>query len=64
MNSIRIRLLLWSGCLAGVILFAGDMLFYGAWGSGRSFTPENRNNVMANVALWRLHLGSITGPVG
>jgi len=31
MSSRKIRLLLWSGCLAGVVLFAGDMLFYGGW---------------------------------
>lgn len=64
MSSRRIRLLLWCGCLGAVILFAGDMLFYGAWGSARSLTLDYWFSRMANVALWRLHLGSITGPVG
>jgi len=60
MNSRKIRLLLWSGCLAHVILFAGDMLYYGEWGSGHYSNKET----MAHVALWRLHLGSLTAPVG
>ena len=61
MNSIKIRFLLWSGCLGGVVLFAGDMLYYGGWGPAQlSVIPK----IMAHVALWRLHLGSLTGPVG
>jgi len=64
MDRRKVRLLLWAGCLGAAVLFAGDMLFYGNWGSGRSFTPDNVGNVMANVALWRLQLGSITGPIG
>jgi len=60
MNPRKIRLLLCSGCLAHVILYAGDMLFYGVWRSGHYSTKET----MASVALWRLHLGSITAPVG
>jgi len=64
LNSRKIRLLLWSGCLGGVVLFSGDMLFYGAWGSARSWSHDYFLSRMASVALWRLHLGSITGPVG
>ncbi|OGD36147.1 MAG: hypothetical protein A2V45_12130 [Candidatus Aminicenantes bacterium RBG_19FT_COMBO_58_17] len=60
MTSRKIRLLLWAGCLGAVIYFAGDMLCYGGWGSGQ-FSPAER---MAHVALWRLHLCSVTAPVG
>jgi len=61
MNSRKIRFLLWSGCLGGVVLFAGDMLYYGGWGPAQlSVIPK----IMAHVASWRLHLGSLTGPVG
>jgi hypothetical protein len=34
MSSRKIRLLLWSDCLGGIVLFASDMLYYGGWGSG------------------------------
>ena len=61
MTDRTIRMLLWSGCLGGVILFVGDMLYYGAWGSGRSF---HFFSSLTASAPWRLHLGSITGPVG
>lgn len=64
MSSRKIRLLLWAGCLGATILFIGDMLFYGEWGPGNSFTTDKVSNVMANIALWRLHLGAITGPIG
>jgi hypothetical protein len=64
MNSSKIRLLLWAGCLGGLILFAGDILFYGEWGSARVWSHEYFLSMMAKVAPWRLHLGSITGPVG
>jgi hypothetical protein len=64
MNSSKIRLLLWAGCLGAAILFAGDMLFYGEWGSARVWSPDYFLSMMAKVAPWRLHLGSITGPVG
>jgi len=39
-------------------------LFYGDWGSARSWSDDYFRSMMANVTLWRLHLGSITGPVG
>jgi hypothetical protein len=65
MTSRKIRLLLWAGCLGAAILFAGDMLFYGAWGSGHDYLSNDLwNSIMAGVPLWRHHLGSITGPVG
>lgn len=64
MNSRKIRFLLWSGCLGGVVLFAGDMFYYGAWGAGRALTDEFWDSIMASVPLWRHHVGSITGPVG
>jgi hypothetical protein len=65
MNTTKIRLLLWAGCLGAIILFAGDMLYYGAWGSGRAYLSNDLwNSIMTSVPLWRHHLGSITGPVG
>jgi hypothetical protein len=64
MNSKKIRLLLWAGCLGSVILFAGDMLFYGEWGSARGLPNNVWNSIMAVVPVWRHHVGSITGPVG
>jgi len=64
MNASKIRLLLWSGCLGAVILFAGDILFYGEWGSARSWSHDYFLSMMAHVAPWRHDLGSITGPVG
>jgi hypothetical protein len=64
MNSNKIRLLLWAGCLGAAILFAGDMLYYGKWGSARGLSDDVWNSIMAVVPVWRHHLGSITGPVG
>ena len=64
MNPRKIRLLLWCGCLGAVILFAGDILFYGEWGSARVWSDDYFLSMMAHVAPWRHHLGSITGPVG
>jgi hypothetical protein len=60
MDSKKIRLLLWAGGLGAAIYFAGDMLCYGGWGSGQYSAGER----MAHVALWRLHLCSMTAPVG
>lgn len=60
MTSRKIRLLLWAGCMGAAIFFGGDMLCYGGWGSGQVLFAER----MARVALWRLHLCSITAPVG
>jgi hypothetical protein len=64
MDSKKIRLLLWAGCLGAAIYFAGDMLYYGKWGSARGLSDDIWNSIMAVVPLWRLRLGSITGPVG
>jgi hypothetical protein len=52
MNSRKTRLLLWSGCLGAVVLFAGDMLFYGDWGSARSWSHDYFLNQMASVPRW------------
>ncbi len=64
MNQRKIRLLLWAGCLGAAILFAGDMLYCGKWGSARGLSDDVWNSIMAVVPVWRHHLGSITGPVG
>lgn len=52
-------MLLWSGFVGSLILFAGDMLFYGGWG-----TFADIPRTLANTASWRLHAGSLTGPLG
>lgn len=64
MNQIKVPLLLWLGCLGAAILFAGDILFYGEWGSARVWSHDYFLSMMAQVAPWRHHLGSITGPIG
>ena len=64
MSAKTIRWLLLSGCLAGLLFFAGDMLFCGVWAAGRAFTPDRVFNIAAGVALWRLYLGSLLGPTG
>jgi hypothetical protein len=64
MEKKKIRWLLWAGCLGAVILFAGDMLFYGEWGSARVWSYDYFLSMMAKVAPWRLYLGAITGPIG
>jgi hypothetical protein len=64
MAAKKTKWLLWAGCLGAAILFAGDMLYYGKWGSARGLSDDVWNSVMAVVPVWRHHLGSITGPVG
>ena len=64
MTARKIRLLLWASCLGAAVLFAGDMLFYGEWGSARVWSHDYFLSMMAKVAPWRHHLGSITGPIG
>lgn len=64
MSARATRLLLWAGCLGAAILFAGDMLYYGKWDSARGFSDDVWNSILAAVPDWRLHLGSLTGPVG
>jgi hypothetical protein len=64
MNSKKIRLLFWAGCVGAAILFAGDMLYYGKWGSARGLSDDVWNSIMAVVPVWRHHVGSLTGPVG
>jgi len=64
MDTKKIRWLLWAGCLGYLVLYAGDMLYYGAWGSGHDYLSNDLwNSIMASVPLWRHHAGSITGPV-
>jgi uncharacterized protein DUF6796 len=55
---ILARRLLWAGSIGGIVMFAGDMLFYGRWGAG------NESFGMAGTAAWRLYLGSMAGPLG
>jgi Family of unknown function (DUF6796) len=64
MTSRKIRLMLWAGCLGAAVLFSGDMLYYGRWGSARGLPDDVWNSIMAVVPVWRHHIGSITGPVG
>jgi hypothetical protein len=64
MTSRKIRMMLWAGCLGAAIMFAGDMLYYGEWGSAQGLSDDVWNSIMAVVPAWRHHLGSITGPIG
>jgi hypothetical protein len=64
MTSRKTRLLLWAGGLGAAILFAGDMLYYGRWGSASGLSDDVLKSIMAVVPAWRHHLGSITGPIG
>lgn len=64
MSSRKTRFFLWAGCLGAAILFAGDMLYYGKWGSARGLSDDVWNSIMAVVTVWRHRVGSLTGPVG
>lgn len=64
MNPGKTRWLLWCGFLGAVVLFAGDMLYYGEWGSARVWSHDYFLSMISKVAAWRLHLGAIAGPVG
>jgi hypothetical protein len=49
--------------LAGALLFfAGDMLFYGHWGSGAKF-HDGLLQVLREASLQRLFVGGLVGPI-
>lgn len=61
-ESTRKRLAGISGLCGALLFFAGDMLFYGHWGSGANF----REGMLAEVASAspsRLFVGGLIGPV-
>jgi hypothetical protein len=57
---INIRLLFVLGCIGAIILFIGDMLFYGAWGSSNFSVFENMKNEDSRRLFW----GTLTAPFG
>lgn len=64
-NSHERRYLLISGCIGlggALLMFAGDMLLYGHFGSGSGFL-QNYRDVIADATPTRLCLAGITGPV-
>jgi len=61
--SVRNRRLAGIAGLCGALLFfAGDMLFYGHWGSGAGF-HQGLINTVTNASLARLFAGGLVGPV-
>jgi hypothetical protein len=64
MSSVKIRVLLGCGVLAGLVFFVGNMAFLGTWGSGYSYNEDRVFNLLARVPAWRLYVGAISGPVG
>jgi len=51
-----------AGLCGALLFFAGDMLFYGHWGSGAGF-HEGMINTVWNASLARLYVGGLVGPV-
>jgi hypothetical protein len=50
-----------AGCAGALLFFAGDMLFYGHWGSGAGF-HEGMIETVRNASLGRLFAGGLVGP--
>jgi hypothetical protein len=51
-----------SGVAAGLLMFSGDMLFYGHWGSGATF-HEGMIATVRQASDQRLFAGGLIGPV-
>jgi hypothetical protein len=51
-----------AGLCGALLFFAGDMLFYGHWGSGAGF-HEGMIETVRNGSLARLYAGGLLGPV-
>ena len=51
-----------AGVTGGLLFFAGDMLFYGHWGSGAKF-HEGMIEVLRDGSLTRLFVGGLVGPI-
>jgi len=51
-----------AGLLGALLLFAGDMLMYGHWGSGMEFETRHRQ-VIANASTLRLFAAGLMGPL-
>jgi len=51
-----------AGLCGALLFFAGDMLFYGHWGSGAGF-HEGMIETVRNASLARLYAGGLLGPV-
>lgn len=50
-----------AGVCGALLFFAGDMLFYGHWGSGAGFR-EGMIETVRNASLGRLFAGGLVGP--
>jgi hypothetical protein len=50
-----------AGVCGALLFFAGDMLFYGHWGSGAGF-HEGMIETVRNASLGRLFAGGLVGP--
>ena len=51
-----------AGLCGALLFFAGDMLFYGHWGSGAGF-HQGMIKTVSNASLVRLYAGGLVGPV-
>ena len=51
-----------AGLCGALLFFAGDMLFYGHWGSGAGF-HQGLISTVTNASLPRLFAGGLVGPV-
>lgn len=51
-----------AGLYGALLFFAGDMLFYGHWGSGAGF-HQGMIETVSNASLARLYAGGLVGPV-
>lgn len=51
-----------AGLCGALLFFAGDMLFYGHWGSGAGF-HQGMIETVRNASLARLYAGGLVGPV-
>ena len=51
-----------AGLCGALLFFAGDMLFYGHWGSGAGF-HQGMIKTVSNASLMRLYAGRLIGPV-
>ena len=51
-----------AGFFGALLLFAGDMLMYGHWGSGLEFDTRSRE-IIASASTVRLHAAGLTAPL-
>jgi len=61
-NETANRLTGLTGVAGALLFFAGDMLFYGHWGSGAKF-HDGMLQVLREGSLQRLFVGGLVGPI-